>query len=209
MVGRLGRTPRKPVHKCVGDREPEGEGGGGEVSLRPRAGSGRRDAPLGSGGKSSGPFGHEEGVGGEDATDVVLPADVRVPLEVVQSQLALQVLGYALGTPALLDASDDLFPRHRFRERRKDVVLDGAIAFGLLHQEPLRLAARVLAGDDSHADGRESRVQRASTSLPPGHFPVAARADDPPAVSTLIGSVFSAAVLAKMTTRVGRFTSTA
>src|SRR5580658_52388 len=116
MVGRLGRTPRKPVHKCVGDREPEGEDGGGEVSLRPRAGSGRRDAPLGSGGKSSGPFGHEEGVGGEDATDVVLPADVRVPLEVVQSQLALQVLGYALGTPALLDASDDLFPRHRFRE---------------------------------------------------------------------------------------------
>lgn len=106
--------------------------------------------PPGRGGKSSRPFGHEEGIAGEDAADVVLPADVRAPLEVVQSQLALEVLVHALGAPALLDASDELFSGHRLREGREDVVLDGTIAIGLLHHEPLRLAARVVAGKPRH-----------------------------------------------------------
>ena len=29
-------TPRKPVHECARDREPEGNDGVGEVSFRPR-----------------------------------------------------------------------------------------------------------------------------------------------------------------------------
>src|SRR5579884_599214 len=136
--------------------------------------------PSGLGGKRSCALGDEEGVAGEDATDVVLPAGVGAPLEVVQSQLALEVLVSALGTPALLDSSDELLAIQRFGQCRQHVVFDKAAPLDLVDDEPLLLAARVLVADHANAKRRESRTQGSPTPLSPRDLPVAALADDLP-----------------------------
>jgi hypothetical protein len=62
--------------------------------------------PSGRGGKSSGTFGHEECVRAEDGGDVVVPAGEAPSLEVIEPQLALELLVDLLGAVALLEKAD-------------------------------------------------------------------------------------------------------
>jgi hypothetical protein len=47
---------------------------------------------------------------------MVLPADVRAALEVIESQLALEIFVHTLGAPALFDASNDLLDESASRK---------------------------------------------------------------------------------------------
>src|SRR5271170_5085541 len=116
--------------------------------------------PSGLGGKSSCALGDEEGVAGEDTADVVLPAWIGASLEVVEAQLALEIFVDSLGAPALLDPPHELLARDRLGQSGQDVVLDGAAALVLVDDEPLLFAARVVVGDRSDSNRRETGAQR-------------------------------------------------
>jgi hypothetical protein len=60
--------------------------------------------PWGLAGISSCAFSDEECVACEDTTDMMLPAEARAALEVVEPTLTLEVLVGALGAPSLLDS---------------------------------------------------------------------------------------------------------
>ena len=68
--------------------------------------------PGGRGGKSADAFSDHEGVAAEDDGDVVMPAWEGPPLEVVEPELALEVLVHPLGAPAFLEEADDLLLAH-------------------------------------------------------------------------------------------------
>src|SRR4051812_47396743 len=76
--------------------------------------------PSGRGGKTPHPFRNDERVAAQDDGDVVMPAREGAALEVVQSELALELFVRALGAPAFLDGAHDLLLRHAPRQRRED-----------------------------------------------------------------------------------------
>ncbi len=110
----------------------------------------------GRGGKRPSMLGREEGVGGEDHRDMVVPAGPPSALEVVEAELTLEVLVHALGPPPLLNQPHerllaDLAQRHQEE-------LGGLLfAVGPLGDEPLdrprrRVGAVVVRGDDASED---------------------------------------------------------
>ena len=64
--------------------------------------------PSGLRGESARSLGHEKRVAGQHATEVMLKSDIRAALEVIQTQLALEVLVDAFGAPSLLETADEL-----------------------------------------------------------------------------------------------------
>src|SRR5437868_5732088 len=126
-----------------------------------------RTRPCCRGGKSSCAFSDEKGVAGEDAADMMLPAGVRPPLEVIQPELALQVLVYTLCPPTLLDPANELLWVHALGKRRQNAVLDGLAAPELFDDQPLVLAPDILSSDDSHADRGEGGAERLTRTFTP------------------------------------------
>src|SRR5271169_1454108 len=124
--------------------------------------------PSGRGGKSSRPFGHEEGVRAEHGGYVVVPAGEAPPLEVIEPQLALELLVGLLGAVPLLDEADDLLLGHPAGERGEEVAGGLVLAHGPLDQEPLlrRLESR-LARHLHPAEG-EPGSELTPRPLPPG-----------------------------------------
>ncbi len=64
--------------------------------------------PGDRGGKSADALGDDERVATEHDRDVMMPAWVRATLEVIETELALEVLVHALGPPAFLEGPHDL-----------------------------------------------------------------------------------------------------
>ena len=73
-------------------------------------------------------FGNDERVAAENDTDVVMPPRERAPLEVIEAQLAFELLVEALSAPSLLEDSDDLLLRHPFVETYALAYLSGDLA---------------------------------------------------------------------------------
>jgi len=67
---------------------------------------------LGRGGESPRSLGSEEGEAAEGDRDVVMPAAEAASFKVIEAELALEVLIYAFGSPALLDQLNELHERH-------------------------------------------------------------------------------------------------
>lgn len=68
----------------------------------------RRGDRAGRGGKRTQSFGYDERVAAQHDGDVMVPAGERAALEVVEPELALELLVSALGLPTLLDGANDL-----------------------------------------------------------------------------------------------------
>src|SRR5262245_33718434 len=66
----------------------------------------------GRGGKSPRSLGGEEGEAAEGDGDVVVPAAEAAAFEVVEAELALEVLVDALGAPSFLEEVDELHEGH-------------------------------------------------------------------------------------------------
>ncbi len=113
------------------------------VSQRP---SGRGEITLHA-------FGDDERVAAEGDGDVVVPAAETPSFEVVEAELALQVLVDALGAPALHDDADELSLGDVFGQGREEVVSGLLLAVAPLDEEPLGVALRVGAGRRDSPEG--------------------------------------------------------
>jgi len=60
-------------------------------------------------------FGDDERVAAQDDGDMVMPAGEASPLEVVETELALEVFVRAFGSPALHDDADELLSADGWR----------------------------------------------------------------------------------------------
>ena len=69
----------------------------------------------------------------------MVPAGERATFEVVESELALQVLVHPLGAPALLEDPDDLLPAHAPRQRSEREFRGLLLAVDPLGNEPERI----------------------------------------------------------------------
>src|SRR6201996_2951390 len=124
--------------------------------------------PSGRGGKSSGTFGHEEGVRTEDGGDVVMPAGEAAPLEVIEPQFALELLVDLLGAVALLEEAYDLLLRHPSGERGEEVAGGLVLADGPLDQEPLLDRLKCRLARCLHSAEGEPGGELPPRPLPPG-----------------------------------------
>ncbi len=75
------------------------------------------------GGETSHLLGGHERVAGEDDGDVVVPAGEGAALEVVEPELALEVLVRAFGSPPLLQGRNQLFATDVLGQRRERVAV--------------------------------------------------------------------------------------
>ena len=96
--------------------------------------------PGGRGGESPQAFRLDERVAGEDAADVVVPAGIASSLVVVESEFALEVFIYALGSPSLLDRSYEALHGHLAGHRREGELRRRGFAGRPFHDEPDILA---------------------------------------------------------------------
>ena len=120
-----------------------------------------RICAFGRGGKSAGAFSDHEGITAEDDGDVVVPADEGAALEVIEPQLALELLVSALDLPALLDRADDRLLAHAPTQRREEELRRLRLVLGPLDDEPERLAiarVRSVVMSDLHSPEAESRT---------------------------------------------------
>src|SRR5262249_17979797 len=92
------------------------------------------------GGKMPRAFSDDERVAAEDKRDVVMPSGERATLEVIESELALEVFVGALGSPALHHDADDLLLSLASREGGEHELRGSLFALGPLDHEPHRLA---------------------------------------------------------------------
>src|SRR5580658_8484961 len=110
------------------------------------------------------PFAEDERVAAQDYGDVVVPATEGATLEVIESELALEVFVYALGAPSFLRDSDELLAaRHLFQPCER-VVCRRLLAVGPLDEEPVVVAVFVAGVDLDH---RKSRDESTTASLLP------------------------------------------
>ena len=122
--------------------------------------------PSSRGGKTPHAFSDDERVAAEDDGDVVMPTRERAALEVVQTELALELLVRALGAPAFLDDAHDLLLGHAPRQGREHELRGLRFALRPLDHEPHRLAvARVGAVVVSDLDGAQREARRESAHL--------------------------------------------
>src|SRR5262249_53907775 len=83
-------------------------------------------------------FGDDERVAGEDDRDVMVPARKATTFVVVESELSLQVLISAFGTPALHDLADQLLAGHPLWQCAEEVVRWLRFAVAPFDEEPER-----------------------------------------------------------------------
>src|SRR5690349_20510933 len=79
----------------------------------------RGTLPSGRGGKSPRPLRHQKGVAAQDDRDVMVPAGEAAAFEVVEAELALELLVNPLCLVPLLDEPHDLLLGHATRQRRE------------------------------------------------------------------------------------------
>src|SRR5512132_1775601 len=119
-------------------------------------------------------FGNDEREAAEDDGDVVMPSSVRTSLEMIETELALQLFIDALRAPTLLGDAHDLLLAQPTWQRRKDELCRFILAFGPFHHEPYGLVRRrleaVLAGDFDPPE-TEARRQLTASSFTPRHPP--------------------------------------
>ena len=84
----------------------------------------------------------QESVAAKDDGDVVMPSWEAAALEVVQAQLALEVLVGAFGAPALLEDPDDLLSTHASWQRGEREFRRLLFTVEPLGNEPERLSVR-------------------------------------------------------------------
>ena len=107
-------------------------------------------------------LGDEKGCAGQNDGDVVMPSGERASFEVVESELALEVLIHALGAPPFLEEQHNLFLAHALGERREVKLGRLGLGVGPVSDEPLCLPgserhAVIVCRLDAHE--RESRAQ--------------------------------------------------
>jgi hypothetical protein len=98
-------------------------------------------------------FGDDERVAAQDDRDVVMPAGKAAAFEVVEAELAFQVLVDALCAPALHHDPYELLLRHALGQRRQEVVRRLRFAVAPFDQQPEFLAvvgrkASLVRGND-------------------------------------------------------------
>lgn len=130
--------------------------------------------PSRRGGKTPHPFSNDERVAAQDDGDVMVPARERAAFEVVEPELALELLIRALGAPSFLDDANDLLLAHAAGHRREDELRRLILAIGPLDHEPHRLAVTgvgtVVVGD-LDASEREAGGELATGADAPGEPP--------------------------------------
>src|SRR6266536_776561 len=127
--------------------------------------------PSGRGGKTLHAFGDDERVAAEGDGDVVVPAREASSFEVVEAELALQILVDTLGAPSLHDEPDELSLGDGLGQRREEVVGRLLLAVAPLDEEPLGLALRIDSGR------RHSPESEAGGKILLGSFPTGAAAE--------------------------------
>src|SRR5271170_7824185 len=79
-------------------------------------------SPSGRGGKAPHSFGNDERVAAECDGDVVVPAREAAPLEVIEAQLALEILVQSLGAVPGFDDAHEPLARDAARQRREEIL---------------------------------------------------------------------------------------
>ena len=130
-----------------------------------------RDAPVGEKRPTEG----EEGMGGRTERDVVMEASPGAPFEVIQAQLAFQLLIVALDPPAQLGEPRPRTKRRLRRQGREIARRGGGLSARPLAEEPhfgagpraFRVPVR-----EAHPRGREAGGLQPARSLAPRHAAV-------------------------------------
>ena len=128
--------------------------------------------PSGRGGKTPHTFSNDERVAAKGNGDVVVPAWEAPSLEVVDAELALQVLVDTLGPPSLHDDPDEFPLVDVLGQGRKEVVGRLLLAVAPLNEEPLGIGLGI---DACRCDSpkREARGEVLFGPFPPGAAPEA------------------------------------
>src|SRR5260221_841701 len=95
--------------------------------------------PCCRGGKSADPLGDDERVATEHDRHVMMPPFEAATFEVIESELALQLLVNALGLPTLFDRANDLLLGHAMSELREIELRRFCIVFEPFDDDPDRL----------------------------------------------------------------------
>src|ERR1700760_760388 len=107
------------------------------------------------GGESPRSFCNEEGEAAECDGDVVMPAAEPAALEVIESELAFEILVHALGAPALLDQVHELDERHALVGGEMEVERLVFIVAPLTNQPPAIAATRFITVVPRREDAEE------------------------------------------------------
>src|SRR5580700_2259918 len=120
--------------------------------------------PSARGGKMPQALAKDECIAAENDGDVVIPAAKGATFVVVQSELALEIFIYALGSPSLLGDPYKLLSTPRLVRPGQRVVRGRLLVGRPFDQEPVEATVGVAR---IHLQHGESRAQRATTSLLP------------------------------------------
>src|SRR5260221_6196462 len=104
----------------------------------------------------------------------MMPPFEAATFEVIESELALQLLVNALGLPTLFDRANDLLRGHAMSERREIELRRFCIVFEPFDDEPDRLPLRdghVVVVCGLHATKREARRESLFGAGAPRHAP--------------------------------------
>src|SRR5437868_8584911 len=102
-----------------------------------------RTRPSTRGGKMPQPFAEYERVAAEDDGDVVIPAAEGPSFVMIEPELTLEVLVYALGAPTFFGDPHELFAAGRLAQSRERVVRRRLLCVGPFDQEPVETAVGV------------------------------------------------------------------
>src|ERR1700689_5557244 len=119
-------------------------------------------AAVGRGGKAT-PLSHQEAIGGDTESGVMMKASPAASFEVAQAKFLFQLFIIAFDDPAMFGLSDQFAQSDLFRQVRQPVFARFGFAAGPLDQQPLllsRLLKLVVAMCRANPYASEAGAQR-------------------------------------------------